>query len=113
MQKNNLRRVNRKSIYRILDVNLNRCREGLRVIEDISRLYYNREKIYQKIRGIRHRLDRIFHKMYPRLLVARQVQRDPGRKLKEKKRKFHRASKLSIILSPATAPELICTKPPL
>ncbi len=81
------RRVSQKGIYRILDVNLNRCREGLRVIEDIYRFEYSREDVYRRLRNIRHRLNKIFGRMYPQLLISRQSREDFGQRFKEKKRK--------------------------
>lgn len=86
MAKKILIRVNKKDIYRILDVNLNRCREGLRVIEDIYRFKYNREREYRRLRNIRHQLNRIFSKIHPQLLVARQAREDFGQRFKERKR---------------------------
>ena len=81
------RRVSQKGIYRILDVNLNRCREGLRVIEDIYRFEYNRENDYRRIRSLRHRLNLVFRRMYPQLLISRQAREDFGQRFKERKRK--------------------------
>jgi thiamine-phosphate pyrophosphorylase len=41
-------------IYRILDANLNRSREGLRVCEDISRFVLNSGAISARLKSIRH-----------------------------------------------------------
>jgi hypothetical protein len=43
-----------KEIYRIIDANFNRVREGLRVIEDGLRFIYTNEKKLKEIREIRH-----------------------------------------------------------
>lgn len=40
---------------RIIDANLNRVREGLRVIEDINRYIFNNATLSQKIKSLRHR----------------------------------------------------------
>ncbi len=47
------------SIYRIIDANLNRLREGLRVLEDICRFAYDNEKNASILKELRHnvRLD--------------------------------------------------------
>ncbi len=45
-----------KSCWRILDANLNRAREGLRVVEDVLRFQFDGEELVQAIRDIRHRL---------------------------------------------------------
>lgn len=42
--------------YRILDVNFNRLREGLRVLEDAARFVYDDRDTYAFIKELRHRL---------------------------------------------------------
>jgi thiamine-phosphate pyrophosphorylase len=42
------------SLSRILDANLNRLREGIRVVEDIFRYLYNDSKIAYELKSIRH-----------------------------------------------------------
>lgn len=41
-------------LNRILDANLNRLREGIRVIEDIFRYLYNDKELAYKLKDIRH-----------------------------------------------------------
>jgi thiamine-phosphate pyrophosphorylase len=69
--------------YRLIDANLNRCREGLRVIEDTARFILVRVKYYRRLRAIRHELDILTRKTYPELLRHRDADADPGRTLKE------------------------------
>lgn len=47
---------NPKAVYRILDANLNRTREALRVIEDLFRFDRNDFTITEKLKNIRHSL---------------------------------------------------------
>lgn len=58
---------------RLLDANLNRLREGIRVIEDIFRYIYNNKEIASKLKTLRHqsRIDR-----YSELLDSRDIQND-------------------------------------
>ena len=51
--------------YRIIDANLNRLREGIRVVEDIFRYIYNDKELSTKLKNLRH-LSRvkIFMKFY-------------------------------------------------
>ena len=77
--------IEKKSL-KIFDVNLNRSREGLRVIEDTLRLVLNNRAKFKAVRNLRHELDRLTRKAYLLLLENRDVARDPGRKIKEKKR---------------------------
>ncbi len=41
-------------IFRVLDANLNRAREGLRVCEDISRFILNSRAISRELKALRH-----------------------------------------------------------
>jgi thiamine-phosphate pyrophosphorylase len=58
---------------RIIDANLNRLREGIRVLEDVFRYIYNNEEICSKLKKIRH-LSRIEH--YENLLESRDIIND-------------------------------------
>jgi len=42
--------------WRVVDANLNRCREGLRVIEEIARFGLNSERLTGRLKDMRHRL---------------------------------------------------------
>ncbi len=68
-----------KSVFRLLDVNLNRAREGIRVVEDTVRLIGNDLSRYRALRDLRHRLDRTARPLYGSLVLARDVNRDVGR----------------------------------
>ncbi|MFC1566493.1 thiamine-phosphate pyrophosphorylase, partial [bacterium] len=76
-----------KKIYRILDVNYNRCKEGLRVVEDYLRFYAEDENNMKKVRAFRHGFENIFEENYKELITARDSQGDYGRKITEQKRK--------------------------
>lgn len=91
----------KKKILRILDANINRITEGLRVIEEILRFVYDEEKIYKQLRQIRHDIVKLFTNFYPGMLFQRDSFSDPGVTAKEKKYKnvkevlvsnFHRVS---------------------
>jgi len=43
-----------KGVYRIIDANLNRVMEGIRVCEDIARFYFNNEQLTAKLKNLRH-----------------------------------------------------------
>ncbi len=70
----------------IIDANLNRAREGLRVIEDIERFYFKSGK-FADLRKLRHRLARLFADDYENLVKSRDVRRDKGADIAEKGRK--------------------------
>jgi thiamine-phosphate pyrophosphorylase len=76
------REVNKKNIYRILDANLNRAREGIRVAEDVARLYLNNESLAKKFKSLRHRITRIAQESFEqdKLLFFRDSEKDVGAK---------------------------------
>ena len=41
-------------LYRVIDANLNRLKEGVRVVEDLMRYHYNNEKLSKKLKSLRH-----------------------------------------------------------
>ena len=43
-------------IFRVMDANLNRLREGIRVIEDILRYKENNKQLASKLKELRHRV---------------------------------------------------------
>ena len=59
--------------FRLIDANLNRLREGIRVVEDIFRYMYNDKETALKLKSLRHlaRLDN-----YIELLETRDVKND-------------------------------------
>lgn len=75
-----------KNVLRVIDANLNRSREGLRVIEDTARFILNDDKNYKSARDLRHKLDSLTREIYPQLLNQRDSDKDYGRFIKEGKR---------------------------
>jgi len=62
-----------KENLRLLDANLNRLREGIRVVEDIYRYIFNDKKIATQLKQLRHN-SRI--PIYEELLDSRDIQND-------------------------------------
>ena len=62
-----------KNHLRLIDANLNRLREGIRVVEDIFRYIYNNKQTAIKLKELRH-LSRL--KNYFELLETRDVKND-------------------------------------
>jgi len=62
-----------KNNLRLIDANLNRLREGIRVVEDIFRYQYNDKLISSKLKSLRHKAKL---ENYADLLVARDVTND-------------------------------------
>jgi thiamine-phosphate pyrophosphorylase len=84
--------VNRqREIYRILDVNLDRASEGLRVIEDAVRFGLDDYHLTLKVRQLRHFLakvaEEIPHFRWRQRLGYRDVEKDVGAALVEKEKR--------------------------
>lgn len=62
---------------RIIDANLNRLREGIRVVEDICRFYKNSQELSSQLKKLRH-ASRL-HNFYE-LLSSRDIINDPLKK---------------------------------
>ena len=69
------------NIYRIIDANLNRAREGLRVCEEITRFILDNYKLTALFKDLRHELDSKARKTYPssKLISQRKSYNDVGR----------------------------------
>jgi thiamine-phosphate pyrophosphorylase len=109
------------NMARILDANVNRAREGLRVLEDTARFLWNDSLCYRRLRSWRHELQRITQDRYLELVDARESEHDLGRKIKEGSRdslnsvvyaNLHRAQEAvrvleeySKVFSPKSAPK--------
>lgn len=72
---------------RLIDANVNRAREGLRVLEDTARFVWNDPALFNRLRRGRHRLDRVTRAAYPRLVNSRDSGGDLGRQMKEAARR--------------------------
>ena len=59
--------------YRIIDANLNRLREGIRVVEDVFRYIYNDKELSTKLKNLRH-ISRVEN--FYEILASRDVQND-------------------------------------
>ncbi len=71
---------NNRGIYRVLDANLNRWREGLRVVEECCRLLRGEEGNFAVLKELRHRLQLLFPpELQRRCLAAREADSDVGR----------------------------------
>jgi thiamine-phosphate pyrophosphorylase len=67
---------------RIVDANLNRTGEGLRVLEEFARLCLNDEHLSRRLKDLRHALLDIPLDFQERLIAARDAAGDVGREMK-------------------------------
>jgi len=77
----------KREVFRIIDANLNRSREGLRVCEDITRFILNSPRLTKELKAVRHSVTNLAR---PNLLrsgcavESRDVMGDVGRSSKRK-----------------------------
>jgi thiamine-phosphate pyrophosphorylase len=69
--------------YRILDANINRTSEGLRVIEDIMRFNYCNKGTTEKLKKIRHGLRKNFKEFNDEMIFHRDSLKDVGLKISQ------------------------------
>ena len=75
---------------RVIDVNFNRSKEGLRVIEDIFRFVLENDPLRKKTRNLRHKLDHLAkEKVLKSAILSRKANSDIGRKLDALESKRH------------------------
>ena len=65
------------NLYRIIDANLNRLKEGIRVCEDIRRYSFNDSKNAYRLKDLRHKAS---FKDYEKLISSRDIKNDPLKK---------------------------------
>ena len=70
-------------LSRLLDANINRAREGIRVVEDTARYVWDDKRLYSSLRKIRHRLTKLTKDRHSDLVKSRQSREDVGRRLVE------------------------------
>jgi len=76
-------------VYRIIDANLNRAGEGLRVLEDITRFCMNDKDLTEELKTLRHLILKEINSLpgKEKLIISRSSLKDVGKNLKEEKRK--------------------------
>lgn len=71
-----------KDIYRVLDANVNRAKEGLRVCEDIARFCLKDASLTRRLRRLRHAVTKILRSSRVdrlKMILERKSSEDPGR----------------------------------
>jgi thiamine-phosphate pyrophosphorylase len=91
----------KKDYFAIVDANTNRAKEGLRVIEDISRFILSKKKFTSSIKKLRHAVSgyvTMLSPEYARLLASRDSAGDVGRKINTKS-EFKRTGFRALLIS--------------
>ena len=88
---------------RMIDANLNRSSEGLRVLEDVARFVLNNAEISQRLRTLRHNLAEKTKSLSVGLLYYRDSEHDVGAHYSEHKGQTMEATSLRSLLDLVTA----------
>lgn len=72
-----------QKIFRVVDVNFNRCKEGLRVVEDIFRFIIEDDDLRKQLRKMRHSLDKMVNQkgFIDKLIASRDSGNDLGKNI--------------------------------
>ncbi len=76
-----------KEVFRIVDANFNRSREGLRVCEEVTRFVWNSASLTKELKSVRHSITNILKNAATAskiLFATRDVKSDVGRKERRK-----------------------------
>ena len=68
-------------MHRILDANVNRAAEGIRVLEDVLRFHFEDEVLTKEFRNMRHTLRKSLQEMDDSFINCRDSQHDIGREI--------------------------------
>jgi hypothetical protein len=67
-------------IFRIIDANFNRAKEGLRVCEDVCRFLLDKKALTKNYKDIRHELTQVIGSLkFAKMIKARNIQKDVGK----------------------------------
>ena len=69
-------------MLRLIDANIDRLGEGLRVLEDVARFLLNDAALCRRLKNLRHKLVRDVQPLEQELLSARRVAEDVGAPVK-------------------------------
>ncbi len=77
-----MREIKKEKIYRLIDANFNRSKEGLRVCEDITRFVFDNKIVTGRYKAIRHKLEALFGALplnKKGVIGSRNILRDVGK----------------------------------
>ncbi len=75
--------IQENRVNRIIDANINRAKEGLRVCEELTRFVFEHKSLTKQLKDSRHSIDALARAMVKRdqLLASRNSARDIGQKV--------------------------------
>jgi thiamine-phosphate pyrophosphorylase len=100
--------TNLLTVFRVLDANCNRVREGLRVAEDVARFILNDAHLLKQLKKIRHEVtasEKLLFKSPKLRGLARDVEKDLGRGTQIQKEKIRKSSREILVANLKRAQE--------
>jgi thiamine-phosphate pyrophosphorylase len=88
-----------KQFYRIIDANINRASEGLRVLEDLTRFYWEKSDLTEELKLLRHNVRKNLVKLTGLLLTERDALHDVGLNISQKHDLDNKKSLQDLVLS--------------
>lgn len=75
-----MRKIEARKIYRVIDANYNRAKEGLRVCEDVCRFFLNETGFTKEYKTLRHQLSVVVGKLHIiEVITSRNITGDVGK----------------------------------
>ena len=71
-----------KGLFRMIDAGVNRASEGLRVLEDLTRFYFNEGVPTKELKELRHCIRKDIKGLSPQMLAGRDANADVGSKFR-------------------------------
>ncbi|MCX8131742.1 MAG: thiamine phosphate synthase [Clostridia bacterium] len=84
-------------ILRILDANINRASEGIRVLEDVARFYFNDKNLSEELKKLRHSVRKEIGELSSECLKERDAVKDVGIAISQELRMDNKSSLSELI----------------
>ncbi|MCX7921917.1 MAG: thiamine phosphate synthase [Clostridia bacterium] len=86
-----------QKIFRIIDANINRASEGVRVLEDLARFYYDDKTLSEKLKSLRHGIRKGIMDYLPQCLEERDSSNDVGLAISKELKVDNKASLTELV----------------
>ena len=87
------------NIYRIIDANINRVSEGLRVLEDLARFKCGEAYLTEEIKKLRHSIRKGVNDFYSQFLSSRDSVNDIGLEISQKNQLDNKSNIKDLIIA--------------
>lgn len=84
-------------MFRVIDANANRVSEGIRVLEDLARFYFNSESFSSELRAFRHKIRKGLKHIDNFLLKERDAENDVGLDISRQYRSDNKSNPMELV----------------